>query len=133
MKKELLVFSLLLSTTTFSSLSFGEWISLGDSTNGAELYVDFEQMRKSDGRVYWTYLRDNLEPDENGTLSLTVDMEGNCADLGTKILSTTIYEQPMASGSEEKTVNQDNAETIYSKSDSVMGYMLQVVCGVYFN
>tara|TARA_B100000575_G_scaffold274951_1_gene259143 strand:+ start:133 stop:534 length:402 start_codon:yes stop_codon:yes gene_type:complete len=133
MKSQLLKLLLLLSTATFSSLSFGEWVSLGNAQNGTEFYVDFEQMSESKGLVYWTYLQDNLDPDELGMLSQIVYMEGNCANLGINTLSTSIYKQSMARGSEEATITKDNAEITFSASDSMMGYMLQVVCGVYFN
>ena len=50
MKKKLLVFSLVLLTTTFSSLSFGEWRSAleAEVTN---FYWDPENIKKRNGLV----------------------------------------------------------------------------------
>jgi len=100
--------------------------------DGTEVFLDVEQMRVYRGLVYFTYLNNNLKPnDELGTLSETGYVEGNCATLGYRLLSTTFYKQQMARGGERGTFTPENPELKYAAINSIIAGLIGVVCGRY--
>ena len=128
MKKHLLILSLLLSTTMFSSLSFGEWELIGATTDGDEFYWDRDKVRVNQGLVYWYVLFDYLKPTETGTLSVTVYQESDCQRMSILDLSTSFYKQAMAEGQAWSTYTNPNPEVSYPSPSSSSGYALKEVC-----
>ena len=115
MKKQRLIFSLLLSTITFSSLSFGEWIKSAESEDGS-FYINFSDIREADGYVYWWQLNDLIEPNK-GTLSATTYHQTDCGWFRTKYLRGKRYKANMA----------ENCRTMITKIQS--GFIQQGTYG----
>ena len=113
MKKKLLVFSLLLLTTTFSSLSFGEW-RLTVETEVTNFYWDPENVKKSDRLVYsWLLLDYREESPEYDSLSMMINVETDCETLASKDLTYVSYKQHMAGGSPIRTDTPENPEIVF--------------------
>ena len=90
MKEPFLIVSLLLSTTTFSSLSFGEW-RLTVESEVTHFYWDPENIKKIDGLVYSWFLLDYQENSpESDNLSMMINVEIDCQTLASKDLSYVI-------------------------------------------
>jgi len=128
MKKHLLILSLLLSTTMFSSQSFGEWELLVVNSDGEEFYWDKDKVRVNQGLVYWYVLVDYLKPSETGTLSATKYQESDCQRMSNLDLSTSFYKQAMAEGQAWGTYTIPNPKVSYPTLSSSIGIVLKVVC-----
>ena len=126
MKKQRLIFSLLLSTTTFSSLSFGEWIKSAESEDGS-FYFDFSDIRKVDGYVYWWQLNDFIEPNIKGILSATTYHQTDCGWIRTKYLRGKVFKANMAGGTAEREYDYDNPKWIYPVGH-LQGQIMQDIC-----
>ena len=129
MKKHLLILSLLLSTTMFSSQSFGEW-ELGTIGTDpySEYYWDRDKVRVNKGLVYWYLLANYLKPTETGTLSVKVYFESDCQRMSILDLSLSFYKQAMAEGQAWETHSEKNAEVTYPPITAPFGYVLNEVC-----
>jgi hypothetical protein len=128
MKKYLLILSLLLSTTMFSSLAFGEWELLVADSDGEEIYWDRDKVRVNQGLVYWYLLVNYLKPSETGTLSATKYQESDCQRMSVLDLSTSFYKQAMAEGQAWGTRTSPNPEVSYPPPSSSNGIVLKRVC-----
>ena len=125
MKKQLLSFFLLLSTTTFSSLSFGEWVKSAESEDGS-FYINFSDIREADGYVYWWQLNDLIEPNK-GTLSATTYHQTDCGWFRTKYLRGKRYEANMAEGTAERDYDYENPKWSYP-AGHLQGQLVKDVC-----
>ena len=113
MKKKLLLFSLLLLTTTFSSLSFGEW-RLSVETEVTNFYWDPKNIKKGNGLVYsWFLLDYREESPESDSLSMMINVETDCETLASKDLTYVSYKQHMAGGSPSRTDTPETPEIVF--------------------
>ena len=126
MKRQLLILSLLLTTTTFSSLSFGEWKLVTTNTGGTEFYLDFDKIRIRGGFVYWTILQNRLKPSD-GILSSTIYTESDCRRRSYTSLSYSFYAQAMGKGEAEIT-NSNPSDLEYPSSGSPQETLINEVC-----
>jgi len=94
MKKLLLIFTLLFSTLIFSSPSYGKWTKV-DKVDGTDIYVDFNNIRKHDGYIYWWVLSDWRKPIETGVVSSETYNQGDCKLFRFKYLSAYFHKEPM--------------------------------------
>ena len=62
MKRLFLLFVFSCSTFIFSNVSYAEWIKITENILGDKFYVDFNEIRKSNGYVYYWQLTDYSEP-----------------------------------------------------------------------
>jgi len=125
MKKQLIL-SLLLFTTTFSSLSLGEWVKSAESEDGS-FYVNFSDIRKDDAYVYWWQLNDLIEPDNKGILSATTYHQSDCFWFRTKYLRGKVFKANMAEGTAEREYDYDNPKWIYP-AGHLQGQIMLDVC-----
>lgn len=130
MKKQLLIFSLLLSTATFSSLSFGEWELRSKLNKNTELYWDPELVREHDGYRYYYDLTNYLVPDAVGARSYKDYIQVNCGTLGFKSLSLTRYKQAMGEGygSTIRSYSPEDAFLYYNQPGSMGEAVVKKVC-----
>ena len=126
MKTQLLTFFLLLSTTTFSSLSFGEWVKSAESEDGS-FYINLSDIRKVDGYVYWWQLNDLIEPNNKEILSATTYHQTDCLWFRTKYLRGKSYKANMAEGTAERKYDYDDPKWIYP-AGHLQGKIMQDVC-----
>ena len=124
-KKQLLILSLLLSTTTFSSLSFGEWVKSAESADGS-CYINFSDIRKDNEYVYWWQLNDLIEPNK-GILSSTTYHQTDCLRFRTKYLRGKVYKANMADGTAEREYDYESPKWIYP-AGHLQGQIMRDVC-----
>ena len=111
----------------FSSSAFAEWTEVSKNVDGSTYYVDFENIKKHGGYVYFWYLRDYLKPNKFGDLSSKVYVQGDCKLFRWKGLSGSFHKEPMGGGT------GDVQESVkkgwkYPPPDSVSEYVLKTVC-----
>ncbi len=126
MKKQSLILSLLLATTTFWSPSFGEWIKSAESEDGS-FYINLSDIRKDDGYVYWWQLNDLIEPNDKGILSATTYHQSDCTWFRTKYLRGKAFKANMAEGAAERVYDYENPKWIYP-AGHLQGQLVQDVC-----
>ena len=126
MRKQLLTLFLLLSTATFSSLSFGDWELAAATADGDMIYWDKDRVRVSGGLVYYYFLQSLLKPSA-GTFSRIVYAEGNCQRMSTTHLSYSFYKQALGEGVAE-TLNPPNPDITYPEPGTVANSILSAVC-----
>ena len=124
-KSQLLTFFLLLSTTTFSSLSSGEWVKSAESEDGS-FYINHSDIRQVDGYVYRWQLNDLIEPNK-GILPATTYHQTDCLWFRTKYLLGKSYKANMAEGNAERKYDYDNPRWMYP-AGHLQGQIMQDVC-----
>ena len=93
--KKLLFISLL----TFSiDVVAVNWVKIEDNTGGDSFYVDVDDIKKSNGHIYYWNLINFIKPSKNGTYSHISEYKVNCKDGKQTWLSNTFYDQFMAKG-----------------------------------
>ena len=96
MKKLPILFTLIFSLSFFSSKSNAEWTNVGRNSTGNTHYIDFENIRKHNGYVYYWILSDYLKPLTPGKLlSSKRYQQGDCNIFRFKVLSYVYHKQPM--------------------------------------
>ena len=89
----LLLFSILISFN-----SYGEWTKVNMDVVFDSYYIDFATVKKIDGYVVWWEMRDKVEPDVEGYMSVMGYFKGDCESTRTKFLSVLAYEGSMGEG-----------------------------------
>ena len=117
----------MLSTTTFSSLSFGEWELVASSDVEGRFYWDRDKVRVSQGLIYSYLLQNYIKPNEVGNLSATVYIESDCQRMSVLRLSFSSYKQAMAEGQADNTYTL-NDQKVYPLPTSFFGVFLNKVC-----
>jgi len=111
----------------FSSPSYSEWKKVLKSDSGINFYIDFDNIRKVDGYVYWWGLIDYLEPINNFDLSHKEYNKGDCKLSRYKTLSSISYKEHFGKGTGNFTTPK-KLEWIYPKPNSLAEMFLNLVC-----
>ena len=127
MKKLTLIFTLLVSTTMFSSLSYAQWTKVGENVSEDIYYVDFERKRKHDGYLYYWQLTDYFEPTEYGYLSSKIYVQGDCKLFRYKYLRMSFHRKQMGGGS-GNVISEPQKNWTYPTPNSVSETVLKSVC-----
>lgn len=96
MKKLILIFALLFSTS-----SFAEWTYVTKTAVGDNFYVDIERIRKNGEFVYFWSMVDSLKPTKYGDLSAKIYHQAECKLFRYKNLSVHFYKEPMGGGTSD--------------------------------
>ena len=99
--KKLLILTIFLSSLIMSSVAYAKWTEVSKNVSGDTYYVDFERIKKHDGKVYFWRLNDYLKPTKYGDISVKIYDEAECGRFRYRSLSATFYKGPMASEYEE--------------------------------
>ena len=122
--KQLLVLTIFISSLIMSSVAHAKWTWVIRNVNGTTFYVDFQKIRKHDGKVYYWRLTDYLKP-ENGIWSGEAYIEAECGPFRQRFLAVSLYSGSMATGTEKKAnESQLSKDWEYRKEDAV----LEAVC-----
>ena len=124
--KNLFTISTLASTLMFSPISFAEWTKIGESRDGF-WYVDFGEIRKQGGYVYYWTLLDYFQPTEFGDLSGKIYAQGDCDKFQALILSDSFHQEPMGKG-RGVVNNETHKEWTYPAPNSAFADILETVC-----
>ncbi len=93
MKKTMLMMLL----TAISTGAMAEWVKVSE-TDSANIYVDSETIRKDGNlRKVWQ-IRDLIQRDKTGKMSVRTFNEYDCKEGRTRILSGSDHSEPMGSG-----------------------------------
>ena len=125
--KKLLILTTFLSSLIMSSVAYAKWTEVGKSVNGTTYYIDFERIKKHDGKVYFWRLTDFLKPNY-GDLSARTYVEAECGPFRLRNLNYKFYEGPMASGKISTSKNTPNADWTYPGPGSVKEAIVNAVC-----
>ena len=107
----LLIFSLLISTSSFAESSKFQWVDM-EWTNGQWStdnrrqisrntflnYVDKSSFKYNQGMVYWWSLTDYIKPTKDGFMSYKYFNEGDCKNNRLRTLTMLAYREPLAIG-----------------------------------
>ena len=81
-----------------SSLTFAEWAKISES-RAVSYYIDFEELKKADGYIYWWLLIDYRKPTPvHGDLSTKTYNQGDCKLFRYQVLSFSFHKEPMGRG-----------------------------------
>ena len=127
MKKLFLLFVFSCSTFIFSNVSYAEWIKIAENSSGAEYYVDFKEIRKSNGYVYYWQLTDYSKPTSSGTLSSKIYVQGDCNIFRYAYLSATFHKKSMGKGEYVEPITP-NFKWTYPNPNSTKNLVLKTVC-----
>ena len=127
MKKLFLLFVFSCSTFIFSNASYAEWIKIAENTSGAEYYVNFKEIRKSNGYVYYWQLTDYLKPTSSGKLSSKIYVQGDCNIFRYAYLSATFHKKSMGKGEYVEPFTP-KFEWTYPSPNSTTNSVLKTVC-----
>jgi hypothetical protein len=111
-----------------SSVAYAEWTKVTENMRGDIAYVDFERIKKHDGKVYYWWIGDDLKPDEYGILSHRAYTEAECGRFRYRYLSATFFEGPMASGTIQSSIKIPEKEWRYPPPNSMGEGILKAVC-----
>ena len=121
MKKILvLLFSILISFN-----SYGEW-KLASTSDTADTYIDFDNIKENNGYVYYWNLIVLKEPNPRGDLSAKVLYEVDCRiPQKERGISYTYYKLPMGQGS-----SSGNSKNVGDWNYSIPGSMRETTFGL---
>ena len=112
----------------FPSFLFGDWTRVGTGdTYNIEVYVDFDRIRKSNGKHFFWVLINIKEMRKDGVKSLQVYREGDCNLYIMKTLSVVTHYDYMGKDV-GKSNNIKNPELVYPKPKSLDEVLLNKVC-----
>ena len=78
--------------------SFGEWVKVDKNIRGDVFYVNFNNIKKHNGFIYYWELIDLLNPSPSGKFSYKSYYQLDCNIFRRKTLNFSIYEEPMGKG-----------------------------------
>ena len=111
----------------FSSTSYAGWTKVQE-WYGDVFYVDFENIRKNDGYLYYWQLIDRIKPSSFGELSVKNLYEVDCnIPHRERSVAATYYTQPMGRGNPNTTDNNTREWATYPP-DAPGGKILELVC-----
>ena len=126
--KKLLVLPIIFLSLMLSSVAYAEWTKVAKNDIGDRYYVDFKNIKKHDGLVYYWQLTDYLKPNKYGSISSKIYSEVECGRFRTRILNDTYYKGPMASGKINSSSNIPDKNWTYPSPNSVKASVLKAVC-----
>ena len=124
--KQLILLATLLVSLMVSPVAHADWTWMGYAT-GNSLYVDFEKIRRANGRVYYWMLMDYLEP-EKDVHSTKVYFEAECGQFRQKLLSSSFYSSAGGLGKPISTNNIPDKQWMYPRPKSATEVILDKVC-----
>jgi len=128
MKPLLIITTIFLSSLLMASVANAKWTEVVKNVDGDTYYVDFERIKKHDGKVYFWELGDYLKPTKNGVISAKIYIEAECGRFRFRWLNQTYYKGPMASGTIIGSINIPQKDWNYPPPDSVAESKLKTVC-----
>lgn len=126
--KKLLIITTFLSSLIMSSVAHAEWTKVAENKSGDIFYVDFERIKKRDGKVYYWELGNLLKPTKNGMKSGRIYVEAECGRFRYRWLNTMFYNGPMASGKISSSSNTPKKDWNYPPPNSSAEDKLKAVC-----
>lgn len=129
MKKLILIFALTFATTMLSSLAYAEWTKVFDAANGDTHYLDFDNMIKKDGAIYYWTMTNFGNPSKYLGKSSKSYREGYCDVKRFRALTFLTYDEPMGKGTATpQKIPEQFAQWIYPPPDSSAMLIMGSVC-----
>ena len=114
-------------TIGFISNVVAEWVEVAKYEGGGTAYLEIDTIKKADGYVYYWTMTDNLVPDEYGTLSAQVYIQGDCNKNRVKTLSYVWFTRNMGRGDADQQ-ESINKNWKYPSPGTLMLSTLNKVC-----
>ena len=108
-----------------------EWTKVSENEEGMISYVNFEEIKKHDGYIYFWEMRNFLEPGEIRTrpLSAKAYTQCDCKLFRIKNLSYSFYKERWAGGGEVgDRISPEKPEWIYPDPNTILEAMIKKVC-----
>ena len=125
MKKILiLLFSMLISFN-----SYGEWTAVSESVDGDIAYIDYNNIKKNNGYVYYWELYDMIKPMPIGAgiFSAKTYNEVFCdTPMKFRVISSRYYSLPMGEGPSD--IDNTTYDWTYPDPGSTLENTLNIVC-----
>ena len=129
MKKLLLIFTLLFSTVMFSSPSYAEWTKITEGNIGSNeivYFMDFENIKKQGGKVFFWSLASGSKHDHFGNMSNKHYFKVNCSNMAAVMLTGYYYTKPMGKGRHESKTYPHKWE--YPPPNTPINTMMKLAC-----
>ena len=126
--RKLFILTTFICSLMMSSMAHAEWTKVTENDTGDSSYVDFERIRKHNGKVYFWRMSDYLKPTKRGVLSGKIYHEAECDQFRLRYLSGTFYKSPMGEGAINSSVNTPQKGWTYPPPESVFEVILKAVC-----
>ncbi|MDC0400395.1 hypothetical protein OAN59_11935 [Alphaproteobacteria bacterium] len=126
--RKLFILTIFISSLMMTSMAHAEWTKVVVTKKGYTHYVDFERIRKHDGKVYYWELIDLLKPHASGVISAKLYTEVECGRFGYRWLKFTLYKGPMASGKIYSSLNTPQKDWNYPPPNTGTEVVLEAVC-----
>ena len=127
MKKQLLTLSFLLSTTTFSSLSFGDWEFVSES-HGILHHIDLDRIKNVSGNISAWTMHSYSEQTDDGVFSFETESEVDCGLFRARTFTLNFFDQKMASGNILRSTKSEDPDWQHPSRDSAAEKILTIVC-----
>jgi len=126
--RQLLILITFISSLIVSSVAHAEWTKVEESDIGDISYVDFERIKKHNGKIYYWLLTDYSKSLGYGIFSFKGYAQAECGRLRYRYINQTYYKGPMGSGKIEVIVNTPEKEWYYPRPNSTGEGELKAVC-----
>ena len=127
--KKLLILTTFLSLVIMTSVAHAEWTKVDENYDGDVFYVDFERIRKHNGKVYFWHLSDYTKPVPPNIFSMKWYFEAECGRFAYRALSISHFSSQMGEGTHlnaDKELGKTNWR--YPQPHSNAEVMLKAVC-----
>ena len=112
----------------FPSVVFGDWTRVADGKYyKTEVYVDFDRIRKHNGKYFWWTLINLSQITKDGVKSFKGYREGDCNLFRMRTLSVVAHKKSMGEDIGEAN-NTKKPEWIYPEPNTIDEIILNKVC-----
>ena len=127
--KQLLILTTLIFPFIISSVAHAEWTQVLKNKKHATTYVDFDRIRRHDGKTYYWVLENPWEfAWKYKPYSQTYYFEAECGPFRERILTISRYKSFMAKGIAELEQTEPDTEWYYPLPNSTEETILKAVC-----
>ena len=127
-QKIYIALAFIVSPFTLSSNALAGWELIDTSAKGTEYYVYMDQIRKSDGHIYFWEITNFGTPTKRGSRSSKSYHELKCGSLGTRILNDEYYKQRLAKGTPWSGSDKPDTNFTFAHPGSSWEFVLQAIC-----
>jgi hypothetical protein len=125
--KKITLLATFIFSLAFSTACFADWTKITESINGSEFFMDFQNIRKQGGMVFFWALQNEKKPDKFGNLSNKHYFKVNCSAMGAVMLTGYYYSKPMGRGSHHSKRYPDN-KWQYPPPNTPINTLMKLAC-----
>mgnify|MGYP004002746467 CR=1 FL=1 len=111
----------------FSFPSLADWTKVTESIRGSKFFMDFQNVRKQSGKVFFWVLQSEQQPDRFGNWSNKHYFKVDCSTMGAVMLTGYYYAKPMGNGRHHSKRYPDN-NWQYPPPNTPINTMIKLAC-----